>query len=133
MRKTAILLLMLALAGAAKDKPGKGQAKGHAHGQTKKQVRVEYYDFRPEHRTVIVDYYRSHGVRSDLPPGILKQLRRKGHLPPGLQKKMVAFPPVLIERLPPVPYGCERAFVGNIAVIWNPRTRIVFDFFAVID
>ncbi len=139
MRKAAVILLTLicALAVAAKDKPDKqkGRERNRGRADTHVQARVEYSEFRPEHRKVIVDWYHSpRGLppglakRGDLPPGLEKQLRRKGHLPPGLEKKMVAFPPVLVERLPPVPYGCERGFIGHIAVIWNPRTRVIFDF-----
>lgn len=138
MRKVAILLLLCALAVAAKPWKDKGKDKGQGRGaghakQARVVQRVEYREFLPAHRTIVVDYYRSPAWadhRSDLPPGIYKQLRRKGHLPPGLEKKMVAFPPVLVEQLPPVPYGYERGFIGHVAVVWNPRTRVVFDFFA---
>lgn len=137
MRKAAVLLLTLAcaLAVAAKDKPDKQKRRGRGQSDTRVQAHVTYSSFLPQHRTVILDWYRSPrglppGIakKCDLPPGLEKQLRRKGHLPPGLAKKMYAFPPVLVEQLPPVPYGCERAFLGHIAIIWNPRTRVIFDF-----
>lgn len=142
MRKGAILLLICALAVIAMPPKDKGKSKGHGNGRGQaKHARVashvDYYEFLPEHRSVVIDYYHSPSLppglakKGDLPPGLYKQLRRKGHLPPGLEKKMVAFPPVLVERLPAVPYGCERGLMGNIAVIWNPHTRVVFDFFLV--
>ncbi|HWR50319.1 MAG TPA: hypothetical protein VN428_04385 [Bryobacteraceae bacterium] len=143
MRKAAILLLICALAVVAKPWKDKDKGKGQGNGRGQaKQARAAhrggYYEFVPEHRSVVIDYYRSPSglppglaKKGDLPPGLYKQLRRKGHLPPGLEKKMVAFPPYLLERLPAAPYGCERGFMGNIAIMWNPRTRIVFDFFAI--
>lgn len=89
---------------------------------------------------MIVDYFHpSSGLPpglakrdGDLPPGLEKQLRRNGRLPPGLEKHLVAFPVELERRLPPPPPDCARAFIGAHAVIYNSRTRVVLDVFAVI-
>ncbi|MGE5486725.1 MAG: hypothetical protein ACM3ZB_02755 [bacterium] len=150
MRTTAITLLLaaLSLAAAAPDRAS-GQGRGHVHKERKARIerdhhgrreqgRARYREFLPDHRTTVVRWYREGSnlppglaKRDSLPPGLMKQLRRNGHLPPGLERQMVAFPPTLVELLPPVIPGCERAFLGNVAVIWSPRTRVVFDFFAI--
>ncbi len=152
MRIAAIVLLLGALAVAAKDKPARQQGREHGKSEAraeeradrreerfergeKKRIRRAYRrEFVEEDRPVVVRWYHEHyrGVRGgNLPPGLMKQLRRNGHLPPGLEKQMVVFPPALIELLPPVEPGYERGFIGHVAVIWNPRTRVVFDFFAI--
>jgi len=120
--RSALLVACLAVAlagvGEAKDKGrGKGKAKGAVV-------------FAPADMRVIVDYYRA--PRGGLPPGLEKQLRRNGRLPPGLEKHLVAFPVELERRLPPPPPDCARAFIGAHAVIYNSRTRVVLDVFAVI-
>lgn len=151
MRITAITLLLaaLSLAAAAADRAS-GQGRGHNHKERKEarierdhhgrreHGRIRYREFLPDHRMRVVRWYRDRSnlppglaKRDSLPPGLMRQLRRNGHLPPGLERHMVAFPPTLVELLPPVIPGCERAFLGHVAVIWNPRTRVVFDFFAI--
>jgi len=156
MRTAAVVLLLGALAVAAKDKPARQQGRGHGQPEAraaeraggredKRQERVEHREnkriqrayrreFADEDRPVVVRWYHEHyrGIRrGGLPPGLMKQLRRNGHLPPGLEKQFVVFPPVLVRMLPPVAPGYERGFIGHIAIIWNPRTRVVLDFFAV--
>jgi hypothetical protein len=36
-------------------------------------------------------------------------------------------PTVVIQQLPPVPYGYQRGYYDGYAVIVDPRTRIIFD------
>lgn len=160
MRMTAILSLLFAVSfAAAAAGPAYGQGRGQGQsraraeerGKERKEARmerddhgrgehrrIEYREFLPGHRARVIRWYRDRrnlppglAKRDTLPPGLMKQLRRKGHLPPGLERQMVAFPPTLVDLLPPVIPGCERAFIGNVAIMWNPRTRVVFDFFAI--
>lgn len=69
--------------------------------------------------------------RGDLPPGLAKQLVRKGHLPPGLEKKLYPFPIELERTLPPLQPGLVRGIIGGSAVIFNVKTRVILDVFAV--
>ena len=68
---------------------------------------------------------------SDLPPGLQKQLRRKGQLPPGLAKKVVAFPVELERRLPPLKPGLVRGVIEGRAVIFNAKTSVILDIFSI--
>ncbi len=75
-----------------------------------------------------MDYYRSHPA--GLPPGLEKQLRRNGRLPPGLAKRMVPFPAELESRLPPCPPDVRRGVSGGLAIMYNSRTGLVLDILA---
>jgi hypothetical protein len=121
-RLALILCCMFVLTGvlAAKQK-GRGRGRGD-----EKRDRFEQNDVR-----VIVEYYRIHDKGHKMPPGLVKQLRRNGHLPPGLEKKLVPFPVEVERRLPPCPYGMRRGLIDGVAVMFNVRTGIVVDFAAV--
>ena len=60
-----------------------------------------------------------------LPPGLEKQLHRKGHLPPGLQGR--GLPAELERELTPLPPGYVRIQVGGDIVLADERTRVIFD------
>lgn len=95
-----------------------GKGKGKAKHDSDPDER-----FRPEETRVIAEYYRN----ANLPPGIQKQLRRKGTLPPGLQKKLAPLPPDLERRLPPPPPQCRRVIVGGVALLIADATNVVLD------
>ena len=84
--------------------------------------------FTASDRAVVTTYYRGKG----LPPGIEKQLRRNGRLPPGLAKKFTPFAPEVEMRLPPCPPDVRRGTVGGVAVMYNSRTGLIIDAFAVL-
>ena len=67
--------------------------------------------------------------RSELPPGLQKQLQRNGTLPPGLQKKISPFPGDLTRRLGPLPAGCgcDRVFLDRKALIIARATGAILD------
>ncbi|MBN2337422.1 MAG: hypothetical protein JXP48_02680 [Acidobacteria bacterium] len=67
----------------------------------------------------------------DLPPGLERQLRRKGHLPPGLEKQLHAFPDDLERRLPRLGEGLERGVIGSKAVLLNRATNLILDAFEI--
>jgi hypothetical protein len=52
-----------------------------------------------------------------LPPGLEKQIERKGALPPGLEKRMIPVPVELGRQLPPLPQGQERVIVGEAVLV----------------
>ena len=91
-------------------------------------------------REVIRQYFHDHAGSlppglakrgGDLPPGLAKQLRPKGHLPPGLEKKVAVFPVELERRLPPLKEGLVRGVIEGRAVIFNAKTSVILDVFAV--
>lgn len=67
--------------------------------------------------------------RDQLPPGLERQLRVRGTLPPGLRKRMYPCPPELEAQLPPPPPGCEHTVIGGHIVLVNRSNWVVLDIF----
>lgn len=108
-----------AVAGAA---PGQGQS------DKKDKVIVINPD---DHRRVVREYYSRESLppglakKDSLPPGLQKQLREKGTLPPGLQKHLVAVPPALGTRLPPLPPYYSRYFLGRDLIVVDTTSNLL--------
>ncbi|MFA7594508.1 MAG: hypothetical protein WCY26_12285 [Thiohalobacteraceae bacterium] len=63
--------------------------------------------------------------RETLPPGLRKQLHRKGTLPPGLETRRLDRE--LEMRLSPLPRGYSRLRIGTDIVLVDDRTRVILD------
>ena len=110
--------------------------KDHGNGKGKKDASVERANangtnvavrvvFLPDDVRVIRGYY---GTRfQGLPPGLQKKYRRTGQLPPGWAKMMEPFPVALEHRIAVLPPGYSRGVIDGHAVIYNPRTQVIFD------
>ena len=128
---TAVLALMM----AAQAYPA---PQGRGRGRHKEAVVTA---FAPSDRVVIGDYYRAgRGLppglarrNGDLPPGLEKQLRRNGALPPGLERRFAPFPAEIESRLPPCPPDVRRGTIGGVAVMYNSRTGLIVDAFAIVS
>ena len=125
-----VLALMLGSAPLALSAPK------HHKKHSRSVYRMRYVDahigadvFIGKDREVIRRYFRGHARK--LPPGLAMQLRHKGHLPRGLEKRMVVFPVELERRLPPLKAGLVRSVIGGQAVIVNSRSSVILDVFAV--
>jgi hypothetical protein len=87
--------------------------------------------FSEHDRYAIRDYYGRHHLppglakRSSLPPGLQKQIQRRGQLPPGLRGDRL--PDELEGRLSRLPEGYVRLRVGVDVVLMNTRTRVITD------
>jgi hypothetical protein len=103
------------------DRDGNGHGNGHAYGHDKHQ---DQRYFREQDRGDVARYYD--GPRN-LPPGLRKKYYRNGTLPPGWQKRFRPMPAVVVQELPPVPYGYQRGYYDGYAVVVDPRTRIIYD------
>lgn len=130
----AFALSFLVLTGGSALAQGNGHGKGHnKHGDYDDQGEHYYRD----HDRDIRGWYNEH--QSDLPPGLAKkdrlppglerQLVRRGSLPPGLQKRIQPCPEELERRLPPPPPDCQHVLIGGHIVLLNRRTNIVVDIF----
>jgi hypothetical protein len=113
---------------------GNGQGKGHGkHGDDDNQG--EYY--KDGDRAAVRGWYDEHrsnlppglAKKDQLPPGLEKQLVRRGTLPPGLQKRLQPCPEDLERRLPPPPPDCTHVLIGGHIVLLNRRTNLVVDIF----
>lgn len=80
---------------------------------------------------VIQQYYGRGGLppglakKQKLPPGLRKQMRQRGHLPPGLDKHWVALPLVLERDLPPLPPYYARRRVDNDLLVVDVRANVI--------
>lgn len=90
--------------------------------------------FSTRDRELIRDYYARHRAkplppglakRDRLPPGLERQMRKGGRLPPGLQGR--GLPLELERRLTPLPDGYARVIVGGRIVLQDAGTRVVVD------
>ena len=94
--------------------------------------------FSGQDREVIEDYIREHGTglppglakKDRLTPGLERQLRRNGQLPPGLQKRLSPFPRALEAQLGRLPRGHRRVFLGKRALILT-AANVIMDIFHV--
>ena len=127
---TAIAFLALTGLAAAQ---GHSQDKGHGHGKGHDE-KVEYV-FTAHDRDEAREWYRGNegslppglAKKDRLPPGLEKQLVRRGTLPPGLQKKIQPCPVELERRLPPPPPGGQHVLIGGHLVLINRNTHVVLD------
>jgi hypothetical protein len=113
---------------------GNGHGKGHnKHEDGDDQGERYYYSDRD--RDSAHQWYYAHennlppglAKKDRLPPGLEKQLVRRGTLPPGLEKRVVRCPEDLERRLPPPPPECAHVLVGGHIVLLNQRTNVVVD------
>lgn len=129
----AFALSFLVLTAGSAFAQGNGKGKGHnKHGDDDEGE--QYYK---DHDRDIRGWYDEH--QSDLPPGLAKkdrlppglerQLVRRGSLPPGLQKRIQPCPEELERRLPPPPPDCQHVLIGGHIVMLNRKTNIVVDIF----
>lgn len=86
--------------------------------------------FSDRDRSLIRKYYRHHlppglAKRTSLPPGLQKQVERRGQLPPGLRKERLPYE--LEVKLSPLPTGYIRVRIGTDVVLMNTRTQVVVD------
>ncbi len=128
----AALLLSTAAAAAQgrghrnDDDEDRGRGKGH-----------EKYAHRYSHRDrkEMRVWYRNHGdnlppglaKRDQLPPGLERQLRVRGTLPPGLRDRLQPVPLDFERALPPPPPDCEHAIIGGHLILLNRRTFLILD------
>ena len=111
------------------------QGHGKGHGKHDKDNQGQFY--KDHEKQEIRGWYD--GRRSNLPPGLAKkdrlppglekQLVRRGTLPPGLQKRVQPCPEDLRRRLPPPPPDCDNVLIGGHVVLLNRRTQLVVDVF----
>ena len=64
--------------------------------------------------------------RESLPPGLQKQVMRRGTLPPGLESKLHPLPDNLARQLPRLPDGIRRVVVDrDVLLVENRNDRIL--------
>lgn len=114
---------------------GNGHGKGHEkHGDDDDQDERYYRD---RDRESMRGWYHEHqnnlppglAKKDRLPPGLEKQLVRRGTLPPGLEKRLQPVPVDLERRLPPPPPECAHVLIDGHIVLLNQRTSVIVDIF----
>ena len=107
-------------------------AQGHAHKNQERGQSVSgsvHVTFSTGDVQVIREYYAPRSRA--LPPGLQKKYARTGHLPPGWEKKLQPFDPVVERRLVALPAGYRRGIIDGQAVIFDDRTHVLIDVAAV--
>lgn len=104
------------------------------------RARYDDWRFRGTDRRLIYDYYCGPAgppvfLRNPrrLPPGLRRKLYRQAVLPTGWHQHFMVLDPVLVRRLPPVPYGYQRGFIGGNLVLVNRNTSVVLDVMSFLD
>jgi Ni/Co efflux regulator RcnB len=111
-----------------------GHGNGHGKGHNKHGDDDEDF-YKDRDREAVRGWYDGHendlppglAKKDRLPPGLEKQLVRRGTLPPGLQKRLQPCPRDLERQLPPPPPECAHVLVGGHIVLLNQRTNVVVD------
>ena len=129
-----VLAISLALSGVAR---ADGHGNGHGHDRDDDDRDRHYYS--DHDRDYMRDWYHDHdrdnhlppglAKRDQLPPGLERQLRVRGTLPPGLRKRMMPCPEEVEHRLPPPPPGCAHVLIGGHVVLVNQSSYVVLDIF----
>jgi hypothetical protein len=133
---TATTLAILLASGSVALAQGQGKGKGKGHNkQGKDDQNAQIYT--DHDRDVLRGWYGENqgslppglAKKDRLPPGLEKQLVRRGTLPPGLQKRLQPCPEELERRLPPPPPDCAHVLISGHLVLLNRRTNIIVDIF----
>ena len=115
---------------------GQGNSQGHGKGHNKQndndQSEKYYNQHHEESARAWYSQNESHlppglAKKDRLPPGLEKQLVRRGTLPPGLQKRIQPCPVELERLLPPPPPDCGHVLISGHIVLLNRRTNLVVD------
>lgn len=132
----SLLLCFCCGAVLSRDKHQKGRDKKETAGDRVREVLPESeMVFSREEQVLISRWYSNDrgglppglAKRDRLPPGLEKQLRRKGTLPPGLQKKIQPMPMGLERQLRVLPTGYRRVVIGGNVVLMNEKTALIYD------
>lgn len=132
-----ITLGVLAVSGPSAYGQGNSQGHGHGKGHDKHDDDDDRDDgYYHRHDQEVHEWYDSHrenlppglAKKDRLPPGLEKQLVRRGSLPPGLQKRLQPCPHDLERYLPPPPPDCSHVLIGGHIVLLNQKTNVVVDF-----
>jgi hypothetical protein len=113
-----------------------GHGNGKGHNKHDDDDRDDDHGYYYGHDKQIHGWYSDHGgnlppglaKKDQLPPGLEKQLVRRGTLPPGLQKRLEPCPHELEHYLPPPPPDCANVLIGGHIVLLNRKTNVVVDF-----
>ena len=118
------------------DRPSRSGNRARSNNQNEDYDDEGPQEFSSRERQIISDCFvadRSNlppglAKKDRLPPGLERQLRRNGTLPPGLQKRVQPLPQMCTDRLPRLPRDWSRVVLSGRIILLDPANRIV-DFF----
>jgi hypothetical protein len=109
---------------------------GQTAGQKIREVLPEAERvFSQEEITLVRSYFHDNrsglppglAKREKLPPGLERQLRQNGTLPPGLQKKVHPLPLELERQMRRLPTGYRRVVIAGNVIMMNEKTAVIYD------
>ncbi len=132
----ALVALLMALSSAVAFADKHGHGRGHGDDDDDDRGRGEWKYSRHD-RDVMRGWRHEHerdlppglAKRDRLPPGLERQLRVRGTLPPGLRGYVQPCPYELERELPPPPPECAHVVIGGHIVLMNRQTYMVLDIF----
>ena len=129
------ILLVFGSALALAQPPGKGNQKKTAGEKVREVLPEGEVVFTARERVVVRKWFGSHreglppglAKRDRLPPRLEKQLRERGTLPPGLQKRVQPLPVELERELRKLPTGYRRVVIAGNVILMNEKTAVIYD------
>ena len=131
-----VFSLLVSVSVAIGQGKSKGKGKRKKHDDSSESVRLEL-TFSVEDRDNIRNWFSDErnleglppglAKRSELPPGLQRQLVKNGTLPPGLQKKVSPLPVDLERRLPGLPEDIGRVILEGRVILTDRRTNRILD------
>ena len=119
---------------------GRGNDRERDTVQTRAPQKVDIRVITPNEERIVREWFANpanlRGLppglakREQLPPGLQRQLVRNGKLPPGLEKKIESMPAQLEIRLPRLPDGRRRIFIGDNLIVLDGATSMIVDMIA---
>ncbi len=122
--------------GFTRERPQTGNDKKRSVGDRVRDVLPASQEVFTTHERIVIGGWYAGGhsglppglsKKDQLPPGLEKQLCRRGTLPPGLRKKVQPVPVILESQLRVLPTGYRRVIVGGNIILMNEKTALIYD------
>ncbi len=143
MTKLPLIIFILCFSLTAPAYAGRGNGHGNenshkGHETSAKQDESTFHPtkdsslslrFSSDDLNIVIGWFANNtqaaAANDSLPPGLLRQLRERGHLPPGLAAKPL--PPGLAKKLTPAPRGFDHVLIGHDLVLVELATGSIAD------
>ncbi len=134
-RLLGMALLALLLAAGVAGQGNKKQPAQTAGDKIREVLPEAERVFTKEEITLVKTYFHDNrsglppglAKREKLPPGLERQLKKNGTLPPGLQKKLQPLPDELEKKMRLLPTGYRRVFIAGNVIMMNEKTAHIYD------
>ena len=143
MKRRAICIVTVLVAFVLVSNPAWAQGRGKQVAQQDKTAGEQVREVLPEstpvfttrEETLVKKWFTENleglppglAKREQLPAGLERQLREKGKLPPGLEKKIQPLPAELERQLTRLPTGYRRVVIAGNVILMNETTGLIYE------